>query len=167
MNRYRYLLFIILGIVLFGACEKDDICVDGDTPLLILTFYDVENPETAKSVSNLRIVGLGQDDPVNTFTDRSTVDSVAIPLRVDQTQSQFILIFDSADEAEAETGNIDTLSFQYNVTEEFVSRACGFVANFTDLNSVLTSDAENWIQNIEISNPAVIKLDSAHVKIFH
>ena len=167
MNRYRYLLFIILGIVLFGACEKDDICVDGDTPLLILRFYDAQNPETPKSVSSLRIVGLGQTDPVNTFSDRSTLDSLAIPLRVDQTETQFILILDSADEEDAETGNIDTLSFQYNTSEVFVSRACGFVANFADLTSVLTSDSENWIQNIEISNPAVIKLDSAHVKIFH
>ncbi len=167
MNRYRYLLFIILGILLFGACEKDDICVDGDTPLLILRFYDAQNPETPKSVSSLRIVGLGQEDPVNTFSDRSSLDSVGIPLRIDQTETQFILILDSADEEDAETGNIDTLSFQYTTSEVFVSRACGFVANFEELNSALTTDTDNWIQSIEISNPSVIKLDSAHVKIFH
>ena len=167
MNRYRYLLIILLGILLFGACEKDDICVDGDTPLLVLRFYDAQNPETPKSVSSLRIVGLGQDDPVDTFSDRSSTDSVAIPLRVDQTESGFILILDSADEEETETGNIDTLSFQYSTSEVFISRACGFVANFEVLNTALTSDTENWIQNIEISNPSVIKLDSAHVKIYH
>ena len=167
MNRYRYLLFIILGILLFGACEKDDICVDGDTPLLILRFYDAQNPETPKSVSSLRIVGLGQEDPVNTFSDRSSLDSVGIPLRIDQTETQFILILDSADEEDAETGNIDTLSFQYTTSEVFVSRACGFVANIEELNSTLTTDTDNWIQSIEISNPSVIKLDSAHVKILH
>ncbi len=167
MNRYRFLLFFVLGIVLFGACEKDDICVDGDTPLLILTFYDAQNPETPKSVSSLRIVGLGEDGPIDTFSDRSSTDSVGIPLRINQSESQFVLIVDSADEEDTETGNIDTLSFQYITSEVFISRACGFVANFESVNPILTADTENWIQNIEVVNPSVIKLDSAHVKIFH
>ncbi len=167
MNRYWILLIILLGILLFAACEKDDICVDGDTPLLVIRFYDQQNPENFKSVSSLRIVGLGQDGPVNTFSDRSNIDSVGLPLRPGQADTRYLFILNSEDEEELETGNIDTLSFLYTTEEVFVSRACGFIANYSELNTALTTDTLNWIQNIEISNPSVTKLDSAHVKIYH
>lgn len=167
MNRYWLLLIILLGILFFAACEKDDICVDGDTPFLIIRFYDQQNPESVKSVSSLRILGLGQGSPVNTFTDRTDTDSIAIPLRPNQPDTQFIFILDSADEEEVETGNKDTLSFLYSTEEVFVSRACGFIANYAELNASITGDTLNWIQSIEITNPTVTKQDSAHVKIYH
>ncbi len=167
MKKKLFLLIIIFGAFLISACEKDDICVDGDTPLLILRFYDAQDTANFKSVTTLRIIGEGQDNPVNTFSDRSTTDSVAIPLRADQSATQFFLILNSADEDDLETGNIDTLSFAYTVEEVFVSRACGFVANFNDLNPQLTAGSENWIQSIEVVDTTVTNQFSAHVKIFH
>ncbi len=167
MTKIRIFLLFLLGWGFFIACEKDDICVDGDTPLLIIRFYDAAEPTALKTVSSLRIVGIGQENPVDTFSDRTNLDSVAIPLRINEPDSGFLIILDSADEDEAETGNIDALSFSYTTDEVFVSRACGFVANYSDLNQVLTSDSDNWIQSIEIANNLVTKQDSAHVKIFH
>ena len=167
MKKQLFLLIIALAALLISACEKDDICVDGDTPLLVLRFYDALDTANFKSVTSLRIIGEGQENPVNTFSDRSTTDSVAIPLRADLSSTRFYLILDSADENDLETGNIDTLSFAYSVEEVFVSRACGFVANFNDLNPQLTSGLENWIQNIEVVDTTVTNQFSAHVKIFH
>ena len=167
MNRYWLLLIVLFGVLFFSACEKDDICVDGDTPFLIVRFYDQQNPENFKTVNSLRIVGLGQGSPVTTFSDRSNTDSVAIPLRPNLADTQYVFILDSADEEDAETGNRDTLAFLYSTEEVFVSRACGFIANYSDLNATLTADTLNWIQNIEITNPTVTKQDSAHVKIYH
>ena len=42
------LLMACMAVVclLVSACEKDDICVDGDTPLLVITFYDYTVPES-------------------------------------------------------------------------------------------------------------------------
>jgi hypothetical protein len=77
------------------------------------------------------------------------------------------LISDSADEDDLETGNTDTLTFDYSTLEVFVSRACGYIANYDDLGELLTTDSENWIQNIEIVSPLIQQQDSAHVKIFH
>lgn len=167
MKKQLFLLIVILGAFLISACEKDDICVDGDTPLLVLRFYNAQDTANVKSVTTLRIVGVGQENPVNTFSDRSTTDSVAIPLRADQSPTQFLLILNSADEDDLETGNIDTLSVAYSVEEVFVSRACGFIANFNDLNPELTAGSENWIQNIEVVDSTVTNQFSAHVKIFH
>ena len=166
MKKQLFLLIVILGAFLISACEKDDICVDGDTPLLILRFYDAQDTANFKSVASLRIIGEGQEDPLSAF-DRTTTDSVAIPLRADQSPSQFLLILNSADEDDLETGNIDTLSFSYTVEEVFVSRACGFIANYNDLSPQLTSGSDNWIQSIEVVDTTVTNQFSAHVKIFH
>lgn len=167
IRKIRALLLFLSGFLCINACEKDDICVEGDTPLLIIQFYDSENPTELKSVSSLRVTGIGQQDPVDTFTDRSSLDSIAIPLRINQPDTGFLFISESADEDDLETGNIDTLAFTYSTEEVFVSRACGFIANYNDLNDSLTTGSENWIQNIEIINSSINSQASAHVQIFH
>ncbi len=160
-------LILFVGFLAITSCEKDDICVDGDTPLLIFRFYDAADSTTLKSVSALRIVGIGNGEPVDTFTDRSSTDSVAVPLRINELSTQFQIILNSDGDENAETGNIDTLQFNYETNEVFISRACGFVANFEIETDTLTIDTDNWIQGIEISNPSVTSQDSTHVKIFH
>ena len=160
-------LCILILASITGSCEKDDICVEGDTPLLILRFYDVTDTTAVKSVTNLRIIGIGNGDPVNTFADRSATDSVAIPLQINQGSTSFQLIRNSAGDEGAETGNIDTLSFSYVTEEVFKSRACGFVANYNNLRDSLIADTENWIQDIRIASPSVNSQFEAHVKIYH
>ncbi|MDH3697482.1 MAG: DUF6452 family protein [Flavobacteriaceae bacterium] len=159
--------FSLLCALFIGSCEKDDICVDGDTPLLIIRFYDQADPESTKSVNGIRVIGIGNGSTVNTFTDRSTLDSIGLPLRLDMGTSDFILIRDSEDDTGMEIGNIDTVRFTYTAGSKFVSRACGFIGQYEDLSSQLTADTDNWIQSIEISTPFVQSIDSAHVKIFH
>lgn len=157
----------LLAAIFIAGCEKDDICVDGDTPLLIIRFYDQANPESAKTVPGIRVTGIGNGGPITSFADRSTLDSIGIPLRLDMGVSEFVFITNSEDDNGAEIGNQDTIRFTYTPTSTFVSRACGFIGQYEDLNSELTADADNWIQNIEISTPFVQSIDSAHVKIFH
>jgi hypothetical protein len=161
-----YSIALAVIFCLYG-CEKDDICVEGDTPLLIIRFYDVENPLEVKSVSSIRVLGIDQEFPVDTFTDRSSLDSISIPLRINQPDTGFILIRDSATEDDLETGNQDTLIFSYTTREEFVSRACGFIANFEELSESLTDDGDNWIQSIEITSTTINSQLNAHVEIFH
>lgn len=162
------LLFITGILVLCAlACEKDDICVDGDTPLLVLRFYDIDDTTQLKTVTKLRVIGLGQGEVVNTFKDRTTIDSLNLPLKSDATETGYILIFNSANKDGAETGNTDTLRFTYNTREVFISRACGFVTNYDNLAITPPTDTEPWIQNIAIVNPSVQSQTAAHVKIFH
>lgn len=169
MKRLIFFSFLLFFISI-SSCEKDDICVDGDTPLLIVRFYDAENPTEFKSVTGLRVVGLGKTTTVNTVSDRSALDSIAIPLNPAAEATGFLLISDSQDDDEGnEAGDIDTLTFSYQTIDTYVSRACGFVANYENLDSNLTVDTQNWIQNIEIIKTTVQleEVTTAHVKIFH
>jgi len=160
---------LIIGAIIFSACEKDDICVEGDTPLLIISFYDVDNRTEKKAVPLLRVIGANNSFTVNTIMDRiSTLDSIGIPLNSSLNTTSFAFITDSEDDdMNNEIGNTDTIAFNYNRKDVFISRACGFVANYENLNNELTADTDNWIKEIEIVTPLVENQNAAHVKIFH
>ncbi|TXN36258.1 hypothetical protein FVB32_17065 [Flagellimonas hymeniacidonis] len=164
-------IFLILSFLIYvTSCEKDDICVDGDTPLLVIGFFDVTDTTLAKEVPLLRIRETILDTTVNTIDDRSSsLDSIAIPLRIDATSTSFAFITDSADDDTTgeETGNIDTLTIAYSTQEAFISRACGFVANYGDLTITLPESATNWVQDITVVQQTIENSNNIHVKIFH
>ncbi len=159
------LFLLIIGI---GSCEKDDICVDADTPLLVIDFIDAADTTELKNVPDLRVVGLGQTVTVNTVADRTDLSTISIPLKTTQDITSFLLIRNSASDDDGfETGDLDTINITYSRIEDFASRGCGFIINY-DLNgAVLEINANNWIQDIEIVRSQVINSDSTHVQIFH
>lgn len=169
MRRTGFSFFILLLTFAFSACEKDDICVDGDTPLLVIRFYDIDNPTIFKPVPALRIVGAGQTTTVGTFSDRMALDSISIPLNPAVANTGFLFINDSKDDEDGfEAGDIDILDFSYEIRETYISRACGFIANYDNLNAALTPETENWIKNVTIEQTSVENpITTAHVKIFH
>lgn len=161
---YRGGLFLLPFLL---ACEKDDICVSGDTPLLIIRFYDKDNPTILKKVNLLRVTGDGVTAPLSSV-NRVTVDSIAIPLRSFADSSTFSFISDSQDDlAGMETGNIDVVHISYQRREVFVSRACGFIMNYENLDVVVDNDVSNWIAFYEVRETAVTNQKQAHVAMFH
>ena len=93
-----------------SSCEKDDICVDGDTPLLVIGFFDVEDTTEAKEVPSIRIKNIDIDSILenDSFSDRTdSPDSLSVPLRSNAVSTMYEIIYDSEDddETELETGN--------------------------------------------------------------
>lgn len=168
MGKLKLGILIFTCLIVAASCEKDDICVEGDTPLLVIEFYNIADTAALKNVSSLRVIGEGQNLTVNTVSDRANTNKITIPLKTNEDSTSFICISNSAsDENGAETGNIDTLTFNYTRIDEFKSRGCGFVVNYDSLKASVTTGTENWIQEIEIVQSQVINSDSTHVKIFH
>ena len=173
--------FVGIAMVLL-ACEKDDICVEGDTPLLVIGFYDIADTTEFKTVPTMRIKALhsntfAEDSILDSdsytrsefeFNDRTNVtDSIFIPLRVSASNTDFVFISSSADEDEVEIGNRDTLTFNYTVNQQFISRACGLVANFNELDTTRTVSDSDWIKRITVQETDVELSNTIHVKIFH
>ncbi|NAY93149.1 hypothetical protein GTQ34_14635 [Muricauda sp. JGD-17] len=172
MRKILPALLITILLVHISSCEKDDICVDGDTPLVVIGFFDVADTAETKQVTSLRIINTDISTVLDneSFGDRSnSPDSLSVPLRINEVTTSYQFILDSADDedTEEETGNVDTLTISYQVRESFVSRACGFVANFNDLTVTLSEGTENWIQDIQIVQSTVENSNNIHVKIFH
>lgn len=172
MKRIIPILLLLTLFCFSASCEKDDICVDGDTPLLVIAFFDIEDTLLRKDVPSLRIRALNISEPLDgensTRSDRATKDSVVVPLQIDASSTSFEFINNSADDDEMmETGNIDTLTFNYSVSEKYISRACGFIANYSGLDTTRTVTGSDWIQRIEIVDTLIENSNNIHVKIFH
>lgn len=176
----KKLLLIVCLITLF-TCEKDDICEEGAavTPQLIVTFYDNAEITEKKNVENLYFFGLDDSNNRVIFENStiSTTDSIAFPLRTDINVSKIVFFRnaftndngtpdDNSDDF-IDTDNQEVINFNYVREEIYVSRACGYKMNYSGLNPVLETDADNWILGIDIVNPIVENEISAHVKIYH
>ncbi|MGH1384759.1 DUF6452 family protein [Kordia sp.] len=183
----------ILGMLITVAflsfsCEKDDICVEGTitTPLLVIEFFDIADTsgeDVAKNVTGLWVEAVNPNtevingvtfivDPIQT-TAQST-NTVSIPLRTQEMSTEYRFISNyELDTDGNQLGNEDILTFNYETQEIFLSRACGYVTNYT-LNEtdgvVVTDDGDNWIDitnGIQISEMNVQNETVTHVKIYH
>ncbi|MDG1039273.1 MAG: DUF6452 family protein [Polaribacter sp.] len=161
MNK-RFLILLIFTLAIISGCEKDDICLLPTTPKLILRFYDKANPTTLKSVESLSIWAEGKDT-ISKY--RSVVlDSVAIPLNVNTTQTVYHLKANFVDGNMANNTS-NTITINYNTIDKYVSRSCGFQTIF---NSVTISSNNGWIQSFTPNSLTTINNEaSAHVQIFH
>ncbi len=81
MKNFGNSILLLLFLFTLASCEKDDICVEGTTPLMVIEFFDINNRETPKNVTGLRVVGEGQTITVNTVADRTDLNTITVPLK--------------------------------------------------------------------------------------
>ena len=115
----QFLTLSAVVLLCLCACEPDDICLEGTpgTPQLIVVFYDKNQPESKKSVSNLQVKGTDME----TLLYDATLDSIAFPLKTLTNSTSFSL--------KATQNGIDAedmIAFNYNPKDEFIRRACGY-----------------------------------------
>ena len=158
----KKLLYLVLGLMAVMACEKDDFCTENPvTPKLILRFYDDANPQNVKAVQRFSIIGQGLTDSL--FTNQN-IDSISIPLNSAASSTTYIFKMNDGNGSTA-TNQVETLTISYDISDKFISRSCGFKANYE--NVVLTGSG-NWIKNITPINTSSLDDQSqAHVQIFH
>lgn len=149
MKKYSILLFII--IIAFSNCEKDDICVEATTPMLIIKFYDFTNPENSKEVNSLTVWANEKDSIYN----KVPLDSIVIPLNLNGNNT--IYKFQSGTE-------IDTINIAYERKDIFVSRSCGYKTVFENL-TIETTDT--WIKDYLINNSTIENEANTHINIYH
>ena len=162
----KKILLLIVIVCFFSSCEKDDVC-DAETPTtpkVVLEFYDIANPTVLKNVVNL---GVFNND--NTFGfGFNNVSTGKLPLKTFQDTATFNFIANGTD-SDTTNDNTDVVTFNYTRRNVYVSRACGYKTLYTlDPTNpvVVTSDANNWIQNITVSQPNIENENETHVKIY-
>ena len=184
MKKYSF-GFLIVGLLVLLGCQRDDLCPGSTntTPLLIIRFYDFEAPDEQTPPQNLSIAEIPEtetdslswatyvDDEGNTVTlRRRSQDSIAIPLRTDQNLTRFYFILDTEidENGVVTSGNADTLTFSYDLQEEYLNRACSFRRKFINLkvNRTAEEDGQNWIREINIEENNVEDENQAHVSIY-
>jgi hypothetical protein len=162
----KKLFFLLLISFFFSGCEKDDICdaATPTTPKVVIEFYNAAAPTTLKNVTNLGVfntdftIGFG-------FTG---VSKVKIPLKTFQDNAVYNFIQNGSAEPTSDD-NTDEVVFNYTRRTVYVSRACGYKTLYTldTTNPVtVTTDANNWIQNVIVSQPNIENENETHVKIY-
>lgn len=152
MRKYLILLFILCFT--FINCEKDDICVETTTPKLIIRFYNNEIPTELKK-RLLDSVWVDGKNSIKEF-EKQSLDSVSIPLDLNQNKSKYIISSNSIR---------DTIEFTYDRKDIFVSRSCGYKTIFENLQ--IESITRNWIKNDTIKNTTIDNETTVHLTIFH
>ena len=151
-------IFTLLMLCL-TACEPDDICLEGTpgSPKLIAVFYDKNQTDTKKSVTDLQIMGVNME----ILLYDATTDSIALPLKTILSSTSFSFIA-------TQNGNTleDIITFNYDPEDKFISRACGFKTRFNNL-TFSTSNTLNWVEFIEILTNSISDTNNTHVKILH
>ncbi len=157
MKRNTYIL--ALAICSFFGCEPDDICLaeTPGTPQLVVVFYDAAQPENKKGVPNLQVKGLGMDIEIHS----GTTDSISIPLKTNDIETNFVFT-----KTENSINIQEAVTFKYNSYDHFISRACGYQKNFTNLRLENINSFE-WINDIKILNDSISDTKVTHVKILH
>lgn len=157
---------LLLLVLLLNGCQKDDICAEATptTPLLVIRFYDFNNPSELKPVQGLNLIAEGRTDSL--FVEERTIDSIAIPLKTFQNTTNYQFIRNVGHEG---APNSDQLNFSYFSNQIYVSKACGFKAEYLDLQVLKVSEPgnENWIKNVVVLQTIIEDETRAHLYIFH
>jgi len=165
---------LLLATIMVGisGCERDDICAAATptTPLLIIRFYDADEPSEFKEPIDFAVSTALEDGTIDTTAYAS--DSIAIPLRtqLDLTSFNFILnISNPIDDPELTPPNTDVLNISYTRTEDYISKACGFRITYDMLNRQILpgDDNDGWIQDVIIDETSLTEQTNAHIRIFH
>jgi hypothetical protein len=166
MKKYAILLLITLFAFSFWNCEKDDICAETipSTPRVVIAFYEAANPTVLKEVTNLGIIAPGFTEGISF----NGVNKITVPIKTtgDTTTLQFI---QNGSDTNTTNDNVDEIVFNYTRQVSYVSRACGYKTNFTleaTNGAVLTTDSNNWIQNITIEQTTIANENETHIKIY-
>ena len=161
LHKFKIVLVLIcLGI--FFQCEKDDICISSveENPDMVILMLD-KDTGVRSLPSGFLIRPLGTEKQLS---NRSS-DSLALPLKLTESITQFEFITNSGDENE----NIDTLQINYLRKDEFINGACGYRANFIlDPSPILIlNPGDNWIKGAVIIKDTISDEISAHLGILH
>ncbi len=159
---------LIAMVLLFTGCTRDDICdpSEANTPLLIITFKDVLNRSEAKQVTGLSISG--DYDPEVIIASGVSTDSIAIPLRTTDNDTQYRFALAITDS----TSTIDVYKASYLREDSYINRACGFKTIFNELafsENVTDSDNDSasWILDVVINEPNITNENQSHITIYH
>lgn len=163
---FRVLLISAFLLLMTQACQKDDICsaATQTTPMLLISFFDAEDPNTPKPASNLLVREIFYDTVIY---NRQNTAEIRVPLRVDLGTTEYEFILNAPAEGVLDNSNSDILSFTYDPEEIYVSRACSFKVNFKNLTAGVSPDNDAWIRSITIVEENVENETSAHIHIFH
>lgn len=181
LNHRLWIIMSLIGLMFyFQSCEKDDICEENTpkTPFLVINFFDFDNRDIPKAVTNLTLVAEEFLETENHIPlSFNMVSQIKIPLKINADVTTYYMTINTGNEIETLI-NTDKLTFQYNRQDVYISRACGFKTyfDFDVLNPILVSEAPTspnfptvnlWIKDHTFINTSINNDNEIHLHFFY
>lgn len=171
----RYIILVLLSVLCFGTlsrCEKDDICDanTATTPKMVIDFYEYLNPSVSKSLYKLEIFDV--ETPENILIFEGTSQAL-LPLKTDADISRYVFRL-SYININQTIINEDLLEVRYTKEDIYISRACGYKANFSltapeplNPNPKATDSGsdELWIKEMIVRQSVITNENETHLDI--
>lgn len=184
MVKISYKWFVMLGfmsaIFYLQSCEKDDICVEETpkTPFLVVRFFDETNRSIPKAVNNLELTAVEflNLEPAVEPLKFTGVTEIRIPLKVTENFTEFYAVINSGLDG---LENADKIRFQYNRSDVYISRACGFKTffDFNVMNPLTITEIEaetglpgissRWLLDHNFINTTINNDNEIHLHLFY
>lgn len=164
---FKNIIYLMVVVGCFSACTRDDLCPEdtATTPNLIIVFNDFQNETRRKPVEGISIET--SEPEVIRVLNRTTTDSVVIPLNVNSEYSDYRFIKTTITEIDTII-DVEKIRFSYRKKDVYVNRACGFRAEFGQLTAQGETESGNpWINEIKIKRDSVVDETQAHIIILH
>ncbi len=162
MKQFQKWLFLAGFVLLTQACQKDDICPPGTetTPMLLIEFYDAQDPSRLKAVQNLVVRATGKEE---VLLGPVTTNNIKIPLKTAENFTEYSFTAN----AEGNDENEDIISFNYTPTPIYLNRACGYRIEYRNLDVTVHDDDQNWIASQIILEENVANEAQVHISFTH
>lgn len=137
MKKGLPILITLFGILSFQSCEDDDVCVGEGTPNMTVVFRDILNDQNLKDTLTIYSADNQNFENAVLIYDKTFTDSIKLPLGGLNSTKTYFKIQRRSNEIS------DTLIVDHQTNSEYVSKACGFRINYSNLNY---SSSQNHIQ---------------------
>lgn len=166
MSRSIFSFIIALLLLVSSGCQKDDICPAAveTTPLLTVSFFDINDTDIPKPPVNLRVIAEGVEDPLY---ERTNISEISIPLRTDADVTEYNFILNAPATPEGAAGNSDKVIFSYGRNEVYINRACSFKVDYIDLRATVLPDENRWIRSIVVDEENLENETNSRIIIYH
>ena len=154
--KFFKIFFISIFILSLSSCgSDDDICISGEATPRVKIKFKTKATGKMKTMDSLFIAvdyGVG---PVAVFGTVSKIDSVLIPLRVDETPFTKMYVGISRTAVNSE------IKINYTTESEYVSPACGIKKLYQNVNTEL--EVPNAVLGVEQNQTQIIDESKTHL----
>ena len=154
MNFLKIFLLSIFLLSLFSCGSDDDICIGGEATPRMKMKFKTQSTGKSKTMDSLYINVDYGNGPVSVVATKNKIDSVTIPLRVDD--QPFTKIFVGTEKLKINS----EIKISYTTQSEYVSPACGIKKIYNDINGVV--EVPNAVLNIEKNQNQIIDESKTH-----
>ncbi|MBN1599864.1 MAG: hypothetical protein JW894_16330 [Bacteroidales bacterium] len=162
----RNCISIPFTLVMIIACNTDEVCDENTITNVVASFYTTVDNRVVDTTAMVTSIIAVNDSMSILYESEDAVQSVSFPLNNSLDSCAVIMDFTLYDTIpKPDTLYFtDTLTFFYNIELIMESIECGFVHYF-HLQSINWTD--NFIEDVEIVNPAVTTREYENIKILY